>query len=487
LEAVEYPHPLLEESLSETYGVILYQEQVMQCAARLAGYTLGEADLLRRAMGKKKVEVMAEQRAKFVDGAEKNGVPGTKAAEIFNIIEKFAGYGFNKSHSAAYALISYQTAYLKAHYGPEFLAAYLSALVGSKMDVLGRYIGEVRGLGIQVAAPDINRSKSSFSVWDGVILFGFSAISKAGSTAVESILRARAAGPFKSLWDFVSRVDLRTVNRAVMENLVKSGAFAGIEPNRRKLLESLQGMIEIASRKGGNANQRTLFDDMEDEEPQMSDVADYEQRKLLDLEKESVGIYISGHPYDEYRTDEYRYATCSVSDLVHWRPSCGPAVILGLLSEFREKYTKKGDSMGILLLENSDSQVEIVCFPRQWSDVKPILVQGAPYIVTGTVRNEGDVSIILDEIEPLSEVRERGGGAVRIKVATEGLPEDFYNSLHLELGKYPGDMSVMLDLETPEVQALLKMKAVKVSMVPGLAEGISDLSGGRASVVNLQR
>ncbi|MDR3321833.1 MAG: DNA polymerase III subunit alpha, partial [Synergistaceae bacterium] len=460
-EPVEYPHPLLSEALAETYGVILYQEQVMQCAARLAGFTLGEADLLRRAMGKKKTEVMAEQRAKFVSGAEKNGVPSAKAGDIFDIIEKFAGYGFNKSHSAAYALISYQTAYLKANYGAEFLAAYLSALVGSKMDVLGRYIGEVRALGFQVLAPDVNRSRASFTVSDGVILFGLSAVAKAGATAVESILRAREAGPFKSLWDFVSRVDLRTVNKGVIENLVKSGAFAAIEQNRRKLLEALPAMLDFASRKDVCANQRSLFDDTEEnEEPQMPDVPDYEQRRLLELEKESVGIFISGHPYDEYRVDEYRYATCSVRDMPHWKLAGEPAVVLGLLVDFREKYTKKGEPMGILVIEDSEAQAEAVCFSRKWPGVKPLLAKGAPYVITGTVRSDGDVSIVLDDIAHLSEVRERNSGAVRIKVATEGLPDDFYSSLHTELGKFPGSMPVLLDLQTPEAQALLKMRSV---------------------------
>jgi DNA polymerase-3 subunit alpha len=487
-EPVEYPHPLLTDALSETYGVILYQEQVMQCAARLAGYTLGEADLLRRAMGKKKAEVMAAQRAKFVEGAESKGVPGAKAAEIFDIIEKFAGYGFNKSHSAAYALISYQTAYLKAHYAPEFMASYLSALVGSKMDVLGGYIGEVRNLGIEVTRPDINKSRSSFTVADGVILFGLSAVAKAGAAAVMSILRARdSGGPFKSLWDFVTRVDQRTVNKGVMENLVRSGAFSAIEPNRRKLMEALPIMIEMAAKSESFANQKSLFDDAEaDEAPPMPDVPDYEQRKLLDLEKESVGIYISGHPYDEFLADEYRYTTCSLRDLEHWRMADSPTVTLGLLSEFKEKYTKKGDPMGILTFEDSKSQIEVVCFSRQWPHVKPLLSAGLPYVIKGAVRSEGEVSIVLDELEPLAEVREKNAGAVRIRVATEGLPDDFYSSLYSELEKFPGNMPVLLDLQTPDRQGLLKMRMMRVSMVPDLAARISDLSGGRASVISGQ-
>ena len=482
-EPVLYPHPLLAEVLSETYGVILYQEQVMQCAARLAGYSLGEADLLRRAMGKKKKEVMAEQRAKFVEGAKKNDVAPSKAEEIFDIIEKFAGYGFNKSHSAAYALIAFRTAYLKAHYGAEFLASYLSALVGAKMDVLGRYVGEVRSLGLEISAPDINRSGHAFTVSDGVILFGLSAVAKAGAAAVESILKARENGPFKSLWDFVTRVDLRTVNKGVVENMIKSGAFSSIEPNRRRLLEAMPDMLEMASRKDECAGQHTLFDEDEDDEPGMPDVPDFDSRRLLDFEHDSVGIYISGHPYDDFMDDEAKYATCGLRDLPHWKSETPPSVI-GLLSSVRERISKqRGEPFGILTLEDSESQIEAVCHSRQWHKVKPLLTTGEAYLVTGSLKSDGDMSMIIDSIEPLSEVRAKRLRAVRIKIAADGLPGDFYDSLNSELKKFPGNMTVLLDLRMEDEQALLKMRTVKVSMEPVLAERINKLSGGRAYVV----
>jgi DNA polymerase-3 subunit alpha len=486
-EPVTYPHPLLEESLSETYGVILYQEQVMQSASSLAGYTLGEADLLRRAMGKKKTDVMEAQRAKFLDGAERNGVSREKAGEIFDIIEEFAGYGFNKSHSAAYGLISYQTAYLKANYGPEYIAAYLSALVGSKMDVLGRYVGKARTLGFQVLAPDINRSGADFTVSDGAILFGLSAVSKVGGTAVLSILNARkSGGSFKSLWNFLTRVDLRTVNTGVVENLIKSGAFSAIEPNRRRLLAALPNLLGLASRGACEKNQRTLFDDDEEsgDAPDMPDIPEYEPRELLRLEKESVGIYISGHPYDDYVSDEYRYATCALRDIAHWRSRESSVTTLGLLAGFKEKYTKKGAPMGILIMEDSESQAQVVCYPKQWPYVKPLLQDGSPYVVKGTIRNEGEPSIILDEIQPLPEVREKATGAVRIQIHSEGLPDDFYRSLRSELARFPGVAPVMLDLKTPDARALFRMRTVKVSMEPELAERVKSLSYGRAAVVS---
>lgn len=482
-ERIEYPHPCLADALSETYGVILYQEQVMQCAARLAGYSLGEADLLRRAMGKKKVDVMAKQRAKFIEGAEKNDVPANKAEEIFDVIEKFAGYGFNKSHSAAYALISYQTAYLKAHYGPEFLASYLSAQVGSKMEVLGGYVGEVRGLGFSVLGPDINRSGTEFTASGNTILFGLSAVGRAGASAVENIIEARDAdGPFKSLWDFLTRVDLRFVNRAVTENLIKSGAFDVVEPNRHRLLSALSGLMEMASRKEECAGQRSLFGDCTEEfdEPEMPDVPEYEPRERLKLEKESVGIYISGHPYDHYAEYGLKYATCSVHDLAHWKMPDAPAVILGLLVDYREKLTKRGEPMGILTVEDTDGQAEVVCFPRQWPHVKPLLETGAPYVISGDVRNEGDASLLLKELSPLSEVLEKDAGVLRIRVEGDGLSNDFYDVLYSELAAFPGNLPVLLDLRMPEHHALLKMRSVRVCRTPELAKRIDKLSDGNA-------
>ena len=483
-ERVEYPHPLLSEALSETYGVMVYQEQVMQCAALLSGYTLGEADLLRRAMGKKKKEAMAEQRDKFVAGAVKNGVDGKKASEIFDAIEKFAGYAFNKSHSAAYALIAYQTAYLKAHYGAEFMASYLSALVGSKMDVLGRYIGDVRAMGFEIKAPDINKSGRAFTVSGKDILFGLSAVAKAGSTAVDNILEARAAGPFTSFWDFVTRVDLRVVNKGIIENLVKSGAFGTIEPNRRRLLASIPAMLETVSNRNGQAGQRSLFDDDEtDDEPVMPDIPDCEPQELLAYEHESVGIYISGHPYDEYKNDEIKYATCGIRDLVHWKSDAEPSVI-GLLSGFKERMSKaKGEPFGILTFEDAECQIEAVCYSKEWPKIKPILAAGKPYFVRGSLRNDGEVSMIIKTIEPLSETRSRTADTLRIKITADDMPDDFYGHLQSELKKYPGNLTVLLDLRTHDEEALLRVRSVKVSMEPALAGRINEMSGGRAWVV----
>jgi DNA polymerase-3 subunit alpha len=241
---VEYPHPLLEDVLKETHGVILYQEQVMQCAYILAGYTLGEADLLRKAMGKKKVDVMQQQRAKFVEGAGKNGIASDKAEYIFDLIQEFAGYGFNKSHSAAYALISYHTAYLKANYRREFMAAYLSSQMKAKKDVMGRYVREVRRGGTEVLQPDINSSMENFTAVGEVIRFGLGAVAKVGHNAVEAIVAAREEKKYTSLWDFVSRVNLQAVSKSAVENLIRAGAFDEISPNRAQLEAALPDFDE---------------------------------------------------------------------------------------------------------------------------------------------------------------------------------------------------------------------------------------------------
>ena len=486
-ESVEYLHPCLEESLKETYGVILYQEQVMQCAAQLAGFTLGEADLLRRAMGKKKLDVMAEQRAKFVAGAVKKSVKAENAGEIFDIIEKFAGYGFNKSHSAAYALISYQTAYLKAHYGAEYLAAYLSALVGATMDVLGGYIREVRDLGFDVLPPDINQSNADFTVVDGVIRLGLSAVAKAGVSAVDVLLKAReVGGDFTSFWDFLSRVDLRSVNKGVIENLIKSGAFDALEPNRRKLLESVPSLLEIASKKEGQSNQKSLFDgdDQEPEVPEMSDVPDYDVMRRLELEKEAVGLYISGHPFDQYRRVILSNSTCSIGDLRHWKRTELLPEIAALYVGGKERYTKKGDPMGILQFEDAENQIEVVCFPRQWPSVKPLLAQGALYILTGTPRDEGGVvSLLLEEARRIDDAQNGQPRMLRIHVETEGLPSGFYSDLHQELLTSPGSFPVLLDLQMQEKTVLLRMKGLRVGPTPQLHTRISELSGGRANLL----
>ncbi len=482
-EPVHFLHPALAESMKETYGVILYQEQVMQSASALAGYSLGEADLLRRAMGKKKAEVMAEQREKFIKGAVKNNVEPKKAAEIYDIIEKFAGYGFNKSHSAAYALISYRTAWLKANYGPEFLAAYLSSIVGSKMSVLGQYIRSVREAGFSVLPPDINESKEDFSASGDIIRLGLSAIAKVGQSAVRNIIESREnEGAFQSFWDFFQKIDTRVVNRGVIENLIKSGAFDSLEENRAKLLNALPAFLEYASKRCSDSNQCSLFDNVDDAvlDPVMEECEDFTVREKLDFEKESMGLYISGHPYDNYYPLIRNYINCTFSDLLLWQSANQPVISAGLLTSYKERYTKKGDPMGVLDFEDSESTIEVVIFPKQWNKYKPLLNIGSLYFIKGQLKQDRGLSILADEIITEEDYKSLLTPHVTITIEADGLGEAFYGDLCKLLRKYPGNHEVLLKLINSEQTVVSLLRSVKVDNSERLCEDVIDCSKGRA-------
>ncbi len=403
-----YPHPLLEPVLKETYGVILYQEQVMQCASVLAGYSLGEADILRRAMGKKKVEVMQEQRAKFLEGAAKKNIDSKTAEAIFDNIEKFAGYGFNKSHSAAYALISYDTAWLKANYQCEFMAAYLSSQMKAKKEVLGHYVLEVRQSGIKVLPPDINSSMEDFTAVNDVIRFGLGAVSRMGHNPVEMIVNEREKnGDFKSLWDFVKRIDLSVINKSVIENLIKAGAFDELLSNRARLIAVIPDYIKAIQNTSGkkNASQLDLFAEFETDEsvaaePDMPEVPDFDEHTRLDYEKQVTGLYISGHPYEAHQDKFSDYVNCSINDLTNWKGQDVMPCFGGIISAFKEKNTKKGVPMCIMQVEDSESSTDIVIFPDKWKNLKEILKSGQACIIEGKLDDRGQVlleKIILSE------------------------------------------------------------------------------------------
>lgn len=484
-EAVNYLHPSLQSSMEETYGVILYQEQVMQSASEVAGYTLGEADLLRRAMGKKKVEEMAKQRAKFVDGAYSRGVSTQKAGEIFDIIEKFAGYGFNKSHSAAYALISYRTAWLKANYGAEFLSAYLSSMIGSKMDVLGGYIRKVRDAGYEVLLPDINESETDFTViGEKQIRLGLSAVNKVGHAAVENIVAERKEGSaFTSFWDFLKRVDSRVVNKGVVENLIKSGAFDGISGNRAQLLAHLQEFMEMASKHVKNDNQGSLFsaEDEADLEPEMRAVEDFSSREQLECERESMGLYVSAHPFDHHRETAECYATCPIAELGNWANSSSQVVSCGLLSSTKERFTKKGDAMGILEIEDSFATAEIVLYPKQWAKFKPFLTVGRLCFIKGQVKNDGDrgTSILADDIYSEEVFRTKLSPHIIVTLHAEGLAKDFYEKMYKIFKANPGKEEVMLRVVTDEQVSVSMLKGLKVKAGEDLFAQLDELSGDR--------
>ncbi|PIE54128.1 MAG: DNA polymerase III subunit alpha [Dethiosulfovibrio peptidovorans] len=480
--AVHSLHPLLEDILRETYGVILYQEQVMKCASTLAGFTLGGADLLRRAMGKKKVEVMNEQRAIFLDGASRQGVERRKANEIFDIIQKFAGYGFNKSHSAAYALISYQTAYLKAHHDREFMAAYLTSQIGAKKDVMASYVRDVRKSGIPVLPPDVNQSRSAFTAAGDVIRFGLEAVGKVGSGAVEAILKARdEGGPFESLWDFLDRVDVRCLNKGVMENLIGAGAFDSISSNRKQLIDSFPTMMEYALKRGSDVNQCSLFDEADiPVHPDMVQTEDYGFSEKLEKEKNALGMYISGHPFERFEADAAQYVNCAIPDLELWQSERMTPCFSGLLVGWAEKYTKKGIPMGILRFEDCSGEVEAVCYPKPrngtpWLDLKPMLRSGAPYLVRGTVQQDrGNVAI--NNLIPLDGALEGVSRYVEIILREElfqGAP--FFREFLRSLKGHPGSHEVLLTVEGEHERVCVAIEGVRVTPGPELRKALEQL------------
>ena len=476
----EYPHPLLEDVLRETHGVILYQEQVMQCASILAGYTLGEADLLRRAMGKKKVEVMQQQRAKFVDGAAKNNIKAETAEHIFDLIQEFAGYGFNKSHSAAYAIIAYHTAYLKANFRTEFMAAYLSSQMKAKKDVLGKYVREVRRSGVNVLQPDINSSMESFTAVGDVIRFGLGAVAKVGHNAVQAIVFARHDGPYTSLWDFISRVDLQTVSKSAIENLVKAGAFDEISPNRARLVAALPDFVLTAQKKNRDEGQYSLFELMNDEqenteEPDMPETEDYDVFERLEHEKAAMGIYISGHPFDSYEEKVRKYATCTIEDLSCWKSSI-PAKVGGIILSVTDKLTKSGNSMGLMNLEDSDGSIEMVSFPRDWELLKGKIQIGEPYIVEGKMGDREPRNLIVQKLMPLKEIAPGSPELVRIRLRADLVPEDLdFKDFAVALKDCPGRSPVLLELTDDRELCVLSLQGINVGAPDSLQARLTEV------------
>ncbi len=482
-EEVHYLHPLLEPVLKETYGVVLYQEQVMKCASTLAGYTLGGADILRRNMGKKKKDKMAAERIKFVDGAVKKGIQAAKAEEIFDIIEKFAGYGFNKSHSAAYALVTYQTAWLKVHYPKEFMAAYLSSKIGAKKDVMAEYVREVRASGIDVLAPDINQSYADFTATKSVIRFGLGGVSKVGEAALTSIFKVRdEGGPFKDFWDFILRVDKHSVGKSVIESLIKAGAFDSMNSNRNQLLLSLSDMFDYASKQDSMGDQASLFGDLTvQDHPDLVPAEELDPARQLEMEKEAVGMYISGHPFDRYRPAALKKTNAQIRDIPYWRSKNYAPTFAGLLTGFQEKITKRGDQMGILTLDDGESEVKVICFPRArngrpWLEIKPTLAVGKPYIVSGRPDDRGDGTIIASAVTPLED-GDAEKSYVTISVTAEALREVPHKKFISTLKEHRGRRTVILKVMGDAETAALILDSVQVAPCSELEADLDELFG----------
>ena len=515
-EPVRYPHPDLEKVLEPTYGVIVYQEQVMQISQVLAGYSLGRADLLRRAMGKKKAEEMAKERAGFLEGARGRGVDEKVASGIFDLMEKFAAYGFNKSHSAAYGLLTVQTAWLKAHHPVEFMAALISS-EASNTDKVVVHVAEARANGIEVLPPDVNESGKDFGAFPpaegakpggkGRIRFGLGAVRGVGDSAVQAILEARASGePFLDLFDLASRVDSRKINKKVVEALVKSGAFDLEGVPRWQLFSGIDtafsaGASAQADRASGQAS---LFGggpaavETRPRYPKPGDlvgdlrVEEWPERVRLAFEKEALGFYLTGHPLKGYEKEARRYASTTCAAVSQKRHG-DKVTVVGIVAALRERVTKeKGTRFGILTLEDLTGTVEVVCWgarpvsngrPAQkgWADWEAFVKSEEPILVHGEVRlNTRDeenprAELTATDVEPLSAVRRHKTSEVTLRIDAARLTAERAGGLKSVLGRFPGQTPVTVRAVIPEESETTISVPVKVQPADELLEAARRL------------
>ena len=433
-----YQHESLKEILEPTYGIILYQEQVMQIAQVLSGYTLGGADILRRAMGKKKLEEMEKQRAIFKQGAITNGVDGDLSMKIFDLVEKFAGYGFNKSHSAAYALVAYQTAWLKTHYPAAFMAAVMSSDMDNT-DKVVTYVEDAENNGLTIRPPDVNEGQYRFSVDDdGNVIYGIGAIKGVGEAAIESIVNEREAnGDYSDLFDFCSRIDLKKANRRVLESLIKAGALDKIAPNRATLMASLGEAIKAAEQfnKSQEAGQDDLFGSVVTEtatqQHQYIKVNPWTDEQVLQGEKETLGLYLTGHPIERYLPEINQMSIRRLRDLQPTRRGENTKVS-GLIVGLRVMNTKRGDKMAILTIDDKSGRCDVTAYAETFETYRELLTKDNVVVIEGEARNDdysGGVSVSAKTIMSFEETRERYCKRIQITLADSVIGPDTLTEL----------------------------------------------------------
>ena len=492
-DKVSYIVPQMKEVLENTYGILVYQEQIMQLAQRLAGYSLGEADLMRRAMGKKKKEEMALHEQKFISGAVERGIKQQKAEEIFSLMARFADYGFNRSHSFAYAYLAYQTAWLKAHYPTHFYAAVLSNEI-TNTDKVARYVTEMKTFGIELLPPDVNISEEGFTPTGKSIRFGLVAIKGLGSAAVQMILKARGeGGDFRSLFDFCERVDQKAVNKRVLESLTKGGAFDSIHDGRESraaLLAMLDRAIEHGAKaqRDRNSGQGGLFAAFADvgaptSGPTLSStdlpvVPAWTLRQLLGYEKEALGFYVSGHPLEDYVESIRaltRHDSGSIGEAAH-----GDQVGLGgLVIDLTVKTTKKGDRFALFRLEDQFGSVKIVCWPEAYGRYKDAIRDDQVILVNGRLElsDDGAATLIAQEIQLLESARAKATRLVVVRAEIGAVNEANLQSLAELINLNPGTTPIVLDLHSRDgLEIRLRPNQfLRVKVSNELAKGLAEI------------
>jgi DNA polymerase-3 subunit alpha len=483
-KAVEYIVPQLEPILQETYGVIVYQEQVMKIAGDLANFSMADADDLRKAMGKKIPEIMAKHKEHFMQGAIENGISNDRAGKIFYLMEKFGGYGFNKSHSAAYAMIAYQTAFLKAHFPVEFMASLLTSEMQSTDNVV-KYIAECRNSDIQVLPPDINESGKEFTVIGSKIRFGLVAVKNVGEGAIESIIEARKEAAFSSLCDFCERVDLKKVNKRVIESLIKCGAFDSTGEYRSRMMAYLEDCLDYGQRvqKEKSDPQIGLFDLQESRQainlPPVPEIDEWRKKQLLTFEKESLGFYITGHPLDGY--EELLEKFTNANSIVLKEKNDGETIrVGGIVRDTKIIKTKKGDLMAFVNLEDLHGSIEVTVFSSLYVKVYDLLLEDTPLLVQGQLqKDENYIKMLADAIIPMDKAEEIWTTSIHINIDITLTEKSMLLELNDILKKYPGSCKSYIHLRNPDrTETVIALSdTVKLKAGRGLTREVNKFFG----------
>lgn len=505
-EEVAFPHPLLEDILEPTYGIPVYQEQVMKMAQVMGGYSLGQADLLRRAMGKKKQKEMDKQREVFVAGAAEKGVQEQKAHEVFDMMAKFAGYGFNKSHSAAYSVVAYQTGYLKAHYPAEFMAAAMTNDMGDtkKLTVV---LDEAQRMGLDVLPASVNGSEARFNVEDGQIRMGMGAIKGVGLGAIEELVDTRAKeGPFETIFDIVTTVNLRTVNKKALESLARVGAMDDLEGHRAQFVEALDDAVRYGQKVQADraAGQNSLFGDASSPgttmEPNLPVVEPWSTGRILKEERELTGMYVSGHPLDKYRPEIEAFASAPLGDAdALFDPNAVPDddqqngrygrqkpshTVFGIVTEVQQRTTRSGKPIMFAQLEDYTGQAELVCFSSILDRVQQHLTVDNIVLVRGEVEQRGGgTKILVREVMPMWQVREKMVRNIILTIDRRRVGAEHMNRLHQLCDRNRGNTRLFFDVVDPQLPAgvqRVRARSCVVDASPELLDGMASLFGRHA-------
>ncbi len=490
---VKYIHPVLEPILKETYGIIVYQEQVIQIANKVGGMSLAEADILRRAMGKKDLAAMKEQKSKFIDGAVKNGINKKAAEEIFIAIDKFANYGFNKSHSVAYSYIAYQTAYLKAHYTAEFLAANLTHEFGNTNKVAS-FLEDCRKLKIDVLPPDINNPSTYFDVVNGKIRFGMSAIKNVGVTAVEEIKKCREklGRPFSSIFDFCANTDTHIVNKRAVEGLVLAGAFDSIDKNRAKLFSAIESALEFGTklRHSFVNSEHSLFGGIEEvkvSEPALSDVGPWSRKETLARERKVLGFYVSDHPLRKYEIDFKSFATIHLGETEELDNNNADVVkACGVITDVRTKIDRSGNTMAFLNVDDFSGSCEALMFSKAYEAFGRFVKEEECVFIIGRPESSGDaIKLQIEEVMPLAEAREKFTQSVKICFDKQKYEPGKISHLKSILEHSKGNIPVYLHLvHNGAKPAVFFLKDYRIKLSDELIKSVLTLLGEDSLILN---